>query len=213
MNKLHRTAALTSAAAVAAGLTLAAAPAEAAPPSRAGTTSLAEVLAADGHRFDHHGADFDIVDKAVTTVLGAKPDSAVAVLADGKVRLTAFLPTDRAFRKLVGSLTGTWPKTEKATFDAVAAVADVDTLEAVLLYHVVPGATLTAAKVLTSDGAELTTAQGGTVTVSVKGKKVTLGDLDPDAHDPMANPRQLDINQGNRQVAHGISRVLRPIDL
>ena len=213
MFKFHRTAALTSVAAVAAGLTLAAAPAEAAPPSRAGTTSLAEVLAADGHRFDHHWADFDIVDKAVTTVLGAKPDSAVAVLADGKTRLTAFLPTDRAFRKLVGSLTGTWPRTEKATFNAVASVADVDTLEAVLLYHVVPGATLTSAKVLKADGAELTTAQGGTVTVSVKGTKVTLGDLDPDARDPRANPNQLDINKGNRQIAHGIDRVLRPIDL
>ena len=61
------------------------------------------------------------------------------MLAKGRTRLTAFVPTDRAFRRLVRSLTGNLPRTEKATFRAVATVADVDTLEAILLYHVVPG--------------------------------------------------------------------------
>lgn len=213
MTRKRTTTALATAAAAVMGLSLAAPAADATPAHRAGTTSLAEVLAADGHRFDRHWADFDIVDRAVSTVRKAEPDSPVAVLADGTTRLTAFLPTDRAFRKLAGALTGTWPRTERATFRTLAGAVDVDTLEAVLLYHVVPGATLTARKVLKADGAELTTAQGGTIDVAVRGKHVRLRDQDPDARDPRANPDQLDLNRGNRQVAHGIDRVLRPVDL
>ncbi len=202
---------LVAGAATALGLAAPAAQADAAP--RTGTTSLAEVLAADGHGFDHHWADFDVLDAVVGAVLKTKPDSPVAVLADGDTRLTAFLPTDRAFRKLDGALTGTWPHTEKGVFRSLAGAVDVDTLETVLLYHVVPGATLTSAKVLQSDGATLTTAQGATVTVQVRGRQVRLEDQDPNARDARANPRQLDVNAGNRQIAHGIDRVLRPADL
>jgi uncharacterized surface protein with fasciclin (FAS1) repeats len=214
MTKMRITAALATTAVAALGLGLAAPAAQAAPAAeRPGTTSLAEVLAADGQRFDRKWADFDVVEKVAYTILGAKPDSPVAVLADGSTRITAFVPTDRAFRQLAKALTGKAPKTEKATFRTLAGLVDVDTLEAVLLYHVVPGATLGSGKVLKSDGAELTTAQGGTVTVSVDDKSVSLGDLDPDARDPRANAKQLDLNKGNRQIAHGIDRVLRPVDL
>ena len=185
--------------------------ANAAAPERAKPTSLAQVLAADGHKFDKNWNDFDILDKAVSTVLKAKPDSDVAVLADGSVKLTAFLPTDRAFQKLATTLTGKTPKTEKATFNALAEAAGVDTIETVLLYHVVPGKTLPAAKVLKSDGAKLTTAQGGKVTVHVKKKVVTLGDKDPDVR----NPRVIavNINKGNPQIAHAINGVLLPVNL
>ena len=80
-----------------------------------------------------------------------------------------------------------------------------------LLYHVVVGATITKKQAAKADGAKLTTAQGGTITVKVKGKKVTLKDADPDA----ANPRivAFDINKGNKQIGHGINQVLRPLDL
>ena len=203
---------------LAASAALVAAPsADAAPSSTAargaGTTSLAEVLAADGHRFDRHWGDFDILDAAVTAVLTAKPDSPVKVLADGSQPLTAFLPTDRAFRKLATALTGNRPRTEKGTFTRLAGLVDTDTLEAVLLYHVVPGATLDSGKVLKSDGAVLTTAQGGTLTVRVNGHRVRLVDADPNARNARVKPRLLDINKGNKQIAHGIDRVLRPIDL
>ena len=92
---LRRT--LTAAGAALLALTAAAAPAVAAPaPTTAppsGTASLASVLAADGDTFDRNWYDFDIVDQAVAAVLAAKPDSPVAVLADGTVPLAAFLPT------------------------------------------------------------------------------------------------------------------------
>lgn len=180
-------------------------------PESARPTSLAQVLAADGHRFDKKWGDFDILDKAVMTVLAEKPDSAVGVLAKARTKLTAFLPTDRAFQRLATTLTGKTPKTERATFKALAEAAGVDTVETVLLYHVVPGKTLGSAKVLKADGAKLTTAQGGKVTVQVKKKQVTLVDKDPD----LRNPRVIavDINKGNPQIAHAIDRVLLPVDL
>ena len=176
-----------------------------------GTRSLAAVLAKDGAGFDRNWNDYDIVDNAVTAVLGAKPGSAVGVLADGKVALTAFLPTDRAFRNLAADLTGKRYGSESAVFADVASLG-IDTVEAVLLYHVVPGATVTYRQALRSDGASLTTASGGTVTVDVVNRYfVQLKDADPTDRNPWVVAP--DINRGNVQIAHGISQVLRPLDL
>lgn len=207
---MRRTTAGLAAAALAGTAALAAAPAQAAP-DRERPTSLAQVLAADGHRFDKKWGDFDILDAAVMAVLDAKPKSPVAVLAKGRTKLTAFLPTDQAFRHLATTLTGSKPATEKATFAALADAAGLDTIETVLLYHVVPGKTLSAAKVVKADGAKLKTAQGGKVTVMVKGKRVSLGDADPDLRNPRVT--MTDVNKGNPQIAHVIDRVLLPIDL
>jgi uncharacterized surface protein with fasciclin (FAS1) repeats len=206
----------TTALAAVLSLGLVAAPAQAADQhssAKTGTKSLAQVLAADGTHLDHNWYDFDIVEKAVLTVLDAKPDSPVAVLTQGKKRLTAFIPTDAAFRRLVTDLTGKTPKTERAAFKAVASVADVDTLESILLYHVVPGATITSAQAAKADGVKLKTAQGGVIKVNVKKHGIRLIDRDPDATNPRLVVRALDINKGNRQIAHGISQVLRPANL
>ena len=81
------------------GVAVAAHPAAASTP---GTTSLAQVLASDGDTFDRNPYDFDVLDQAVGAVLAAKPTSPVAVLADGSVPLTAFVPNDRAFQLLHG---------------------------------------------------------------------------------------------------------------
>ena len=179
--------------------------------SSLGTRSLAKVLANDGSGFDHNWHDYDVVDNAVGAVLAAKPGSAVGVLADGKTPVTAFLPDDRAFRILVKDLTGKEPRTEKQTFQAVAALG-IDTVETVLLYHVVPGTRINYRQALKADGVRLTMASGGIVRVDVrKGNRVKL--LDADRND--ANPRivRKNINKGNRQIAHGINRVLRPVNL
>jgi uncharacterized surface protein with fasciclin (FAS1) repeats len=202
-----------TAAATTLGLVAAAAPATAAPAP--GERSLVTVLDADGNRFDRKWGDFDIVHKAATTVLGAKPDSAVAVLADGSTAVTAFLPTDRAFRKLVRQVGGT-PKqlrTERAVFNAVASTFDVNTIEAVLLYHVVPGATVTYRQARHADGAALDTAAGAPIRVKVRGHQVYLRDADMNDANPRVLRRAADINKGNKQIAHGINRVLRPLDL
>ena len=149
-------------------------------------------------------------------MLKAKPGSDVGVLADGTVALTAFIPNDASMRRLNFELTGNWIRSERGVFKSLVAAAGVDTIEQVLLYHVVPGATITAKQALSSDGTVLTTAQGGEVTVDVLFKQlplVQLGDQDTNDTDPFLDPRRLNINAGNKQIAHGILLVLRPVDL
>ncbi len=223
MNFRHRAAAVAAAAALAAsGLALApaaqaSAPAAKAPsikPAALGTNSLAAVLTANGGgTFDKNWHDYDIVTQAVLAVLKAKPSSKVSVLTDGSVALTAFIPNDRAFQRLVKSLTGKTLTSEKAVFAAVAGLG-IPTVEAVLLYHVVPGATITAKMALKSNGAVLKTASGKTIRVAVYGgPEISLWDKDRNARNPRVIISQTDINKGNKQIAHGIDNVLRPIDL
>ncbi|MFD3400123.1 fasciclin domain-containing protein [Kribbella sp. NPDC058693] len=182
-----------------------------------GSRSLATVLAADGDTFDHNWNDYDVLTNAVGAVLAAKPNSPVKVLANGNVPLTAFLPSDRAFRLLAKDLTGKWYKSESALFSGLAGVLGVDTIEAVLLYHVIPGATIDSRTALRSDGATLKTAlPGGSIRVDVISKRfriVRLIDADPNDRNPRLNRCALDINKGNKQIAHGITLVLRPLDI
>ena len=186
-------------------------------PAPLGTRSLAAVLTSDGNQFDSNWYDYDIVTEAVLAVLAAKPHSPVGVLTDGNVPLTAFIPNDRAFQVLARDLTGHWPRTEKATFNALASAVGIDALESVLLYHVVPGATIDSGAALKANGAKLNTAlPGATFTVRVLSrhfKLIVLRDNDPNDINPFVNPRAFDINKGNKQIAHGIIFVLRPVDL
>lgn len=214
--KLRRiTSAVTSLAVAGAALAVAA-PAQArGDDDRAGTRSLAVVLAADGSGFDRNPRDFDIVDNAVAAVLSAKPKSPVAVLARGRTPVTAFVPTDAAFRRLVTDLTGTRYARERRVFNVLARTVGVDTVEAVLMYHVVPGATITYRQAKAARGATLETAlEGATLTVRVReGKRVFLADADPNDANARVMPMFRDLNVGNRQIAHGITQVLRPADL
>ncbi|HEU4999244.1 MAG TPA: fasciclin domain-containing protein [Lapillicoccus sp.] len=214
--RLRRSIAL-SVAAGAAILLAAPTAASAAPAAPTGTRSLAAVLTANGYgQFDGNPFDYDIVTQAVLAVVAAKPASPVALLANGDVALTAFLPSDLAFRDLARQLTGQTYGSEKQVFDALVAAAGVDTIEAVLLYHVVPGATIASSDAVKADGAALTTAQGGTITVDVLVSwlgVVRLVDQDPSDANPYLNPFALNINKGNKQIAHGITAVLRPLDL
>ena len=182
--------------------------------------SLASVLLADGDEFDRNAYDFDIVTQAVLAVLAEKPDSPVAALLDGEQALTAFIPNDRAFWTLVGDLTGQYHGffrvQEEKVFNAVASLG-IDTVETVLLYHVVVGSTIDSnAANGVPFGTKLTTAQGGDITVKPifpPFKWIVLGDNDPNDFDPFIIPSKFDINAGNPQIAHGIALVLRPADL
>ena len=211
---LRRITAILTTASLAAVAALAAAPAQA-HEHRLGTRSLATVLAADGGGFDRTRGDFDILDNAVRAVLAAKPDSPVAVLADGRKRLTAFAPTDGAFRRLVTDLTGKRYPREKRVFTELAGLVGIDTVETVLLYHVVPGSVITNRQARKANGAVLQTAlEDATVKVRVRpGGRVFLVDADRNDANPRLKPSLRDLNKGNRQIAHGISQVLRPADL
>jgi len=135
----------------------------------------------------------------------------VAAASDPGASLTVFLPNDRAFRALVRDLTGQRLDTEQEVFDAVAGLG-VDTVKAVLTYHII-GAKIDPFTLLKSDGAQETTLNGATFTVDILHRFfVRLVDNDPDA----ANPYVVQFSVGGRLAngyVHGISRVLRPIDL
>ena len=79
---------------------------------------------------------------------------------EGPGPFTVFAPTDDAFAKL-----------PEGTVEAL--LGDIPALTSILLYHVVPG-NVTATDVAALDSA--TTAQGGTVAVSVEGDTVRIND-------------------------------------
>jgi hypothetical protein len=216
----RRVGVLATLASVATALTLTAGPAPAgataASSAALGHRSLAAVLTSDGNRFDHNRRDFDITTEAVLAVLKAKPDSPVGVLTKGKTALTAFVPTDAAFHRLADDLFGRSIPNERKLFATLVKKLGVDTIEAVLLYHVVPGKTLTSRKVLAADGARVPTAAGATVRVDVRKRPrlhVVLKDKDRNDRDARVVLGAIDLNRGNKQVAHGVDRVLRPADL
>ena len=185
----------------------------AAPAKALGTTPLATVLAPYAGSYNSNWNDYNVVTHAVFAVLKAKPASKVGVLAKGNVALTAFVPNDRAFQILVKELTGKSIHTEAGVFAAVASLG-IPTVEAVLLYHVVPGATIPSSVAVKADKAVLKTAQGGLIRVAVNaGPKIVLVDRDPYITSPTVILSQVDINKGNKQIAHGIDRVLLPLPL
>jgi uncharacterized surface protein with fasciclin (FAS1) repeats len=197
-------------AAVAVSLTAAlAAPATTQATGGAGGT-LADILLSDSkwddaNGFDHQSWDFDIVTQAVL----AFPDlTAAASAADSN--LTVFLPNDQAFRRLVKSLTGTWMRSEQDVFNAVVGLG-LDTVKTVLTYHILAGAQIDFATALQSDGAVLTMLSGQTLEVDVRRHwKVVLKDNDPDFRDPRVIWPDIRATNG---IAHGIDRVLLPVNL
>src|SRR6478735_4254455 len=127
-----------------------------------GRPTIAQVLLSDSasddaNGFDRRWFDYDIATQVV-------------------------LPNDLAFRTLVHDLTGTWPATEKDTFDAVASLG-LDTVGSILTYHIV-GAKLSPLNLLHSNGQQETTLNGAKFTVAVRAIFIRLQDNDPDAADP-----------------------------
>ncbi len=192
-----------------------AAPAESAAKARLGTRSLAAVLAQDGvGRLDRRWGDYDIAEKAVYAVLGEKPNSPLAAIANGRTPLTLFVPTDAGFRRFVLDVTGKLPRTEAATFRRVTQVADIATIEQVLLYHVTKR--LNSGQVVRASrggGTGFVTAQGRALKIVARHSAIRIADKDPQIQDPRVIVSKTDLNKGNRQLAHGISRVLLPVNL
>ena len=191
------------------GLVFAAAPV-AANADAHGTNSLAAVLDVANPSFDTDNTNFDILTAAVLAVLEAKPTSAVSVLADGSVALTAFIPTDGAFRKLAGQLGVANSRTisEAAVFAAVAGLG-IDAVETVLLHHVVVGPAIDLKTAVGAGGAALTSAAGQTLTVDVGTSLRLLGSAAP-FWNPSVSLARTDINSGNLQLAHVINNVIVP---
>ena len=170
------------------------------------TAILAAAIGLAGS-FGAHAADKDIVDTAVgagqfKTLAAALEAADLVSTLKGAGPFTVFAPTDEAFARLPAG-----------TVEDLLKPENKDELAAILTYHVVPGATIKSKQAAASDGARLTTAQGKKVKVSVRTNNIFLVDKDYDDRNPRLITRLLDVNKGNKQIAHGIHRVLRPIDL
>ncbi len=174
-----------------------------------GINALTNVLGVSDFKFDTNLNDFDVLTYLALDVMGTRPNSAVWALADGNVQLTAFIPTDRAFKKLVKALTGQSLTRERKIYEAVRSLG-FDTVEKVLLYHVVVGAPILSEAAVAANGAELKTAEGSTLRVAFDGTTLKLRDKDTKRVNPSVILAQVDINEGNNQVAHPIDGVLLP---
>ena len=160
-------------------------------------------------KFDSDLSDYDIFKNLLLDVLASKPKSAAWALADGNVALTAFIPTDRAFRKLVKSLTGKYLAKEVNIYNTLLSLGTTK-LEQVLLYHVVIGAPLASGEVLTKNGEFLTTVQGATIRVALVDTVLRIRDKDTKRENPEVILTRVDQNLGNRQMFHPINGVLLP---
>ena len=173
------------------------------------TMPLTEVLNLSRAGFDDDLGDYDIFTYLFMEVWGAKPLSAVGVISDGYVPLTAFIPTDRAFRKLTTAITGKVLKNESVIANTVMSLG-VKAVEQVLLYHVVLGAPIESPAALQANGAVLTSANDQTFKVNVSGTVITLVDKDKTRKNAVVLLGKVDINSGHTQVAHGINQVMLP---
>lgn len=206
----------TIAALAAASMMAAPALAMAAPAPPVIGTPLAAVLEADANKdgtpsFDQNGKDFDILFGAVQAVLTEDSESAVSVLADPEVRLTAFIPTDRAFKRTAEAL-GVTASTEKRLLNKIARTFGIAGVEEILLYHVVPGQKLTSPKVVAAgDGTRLTMANGQTTVLKIRDDgTIRLRDKVTAVPNPKVIAVDINRSKVNNQVAHVINGVLLP---
>lgn len=170
---------------------------------------LTEVLNLKNASFDNNFSDFDVFTSLWMDVWGQLPESAIQVISDGNTALTAFVPTDRAFQRVVKHLTGKKLKSEARIADAVMSLG-AKTVEKVILYHVVVGDPILSPAALEANGAKLNAASGQTIGVRVSGTTITLVDKAKKHTNAKVILSAVDINKGNKQVAHGINQVMLP---
>lgn len=170
---------------------------------------LTEVLNLKNASFDNNFSDFDVFTSLWMDVWGQLPESAIQVISDGNTALTAFVPTDRAFQRVVKHLTGKKLKSEARIANAVMSLG-AKTVEKVILYHVVVGDPILSPDALEANGAKLNAASGQTIGVRVSGTTITLVDKAKKHTNAKVILSAVDINKGNKQVAHGINQVMLP---
>jgi len=175
-----------------------------------GTVSLAAALKLDAPAFDSNWQDHDILVHLLKRVLDAKPDSPLKALADGTIPLTVLAPDDLAFRALAGYRNGRGVilSTEARVYAFIAKL-NINSLERVLNYHVVPFEVLDALALLSSNGLSLPTVEGAPIRVSIA-TSVRLVDVSAQQRSSLVRLSDVDINKGNRQIAHSLSAVLLP---
>lgn len=170
---------------------------------------LTELLNLKTSAFDSNLSDFDIFTALFMDVWGLLPESKIQVISDGNEVLTAFIPNDRAFKRLVTFLTSKTLTSESNIATAVMNLGE-KTVENILLYHIIPGQTLTYTQALSSDGVTLSTISGSSIRINVSGSSLLLIDKKTKHTNPVIVSSKSDLNLGNKQIAHGINQVLLP---
>jgi len=170
---------------------------------------LTEVLDLRYASFDNDFSDFDVFTDLWMRVWGELPESPIQAISQGNTALTAFVPTDRAFQRVVKFLTGKTFKSEARIANAVMSLG-AKTVEKVILYHVVVGDPIISPAALQANGANLNAASGETIGVRVSGTNIRLVDKSKKHTNALVLLRAVDINKGNKQVAHAISQVMLP---
>ena len=170
---------------------------------------LTEVLDLRYASFDNDFSDFDVFTDLWMRVWGELPESPIQAISQGNTALTAFVPTDRAFQRVVKFLTGKTYKSEARIANAVMSLG-AKTVEKVILYHVVVGDPILSPAALQANGANLNAASGETIGVRVSGTNIRLVDKSKKHTNALVLLRAVDINKGNKQVAHAISQLMLP---
>lgn len=183
----------------------------------ASTNTFADILEAQGGGTDRNWYDYDILAAAVGVVAASGVDTElIDALSNPSADLTVFLPNDRAFQALAADLFGwrLWFAGEGKVLDTIGKNIDAGTLATVIRYHAVGGAIDSETALGVPRGTALTTLQGGDIRVFPIKRFGTavLADNDRNDANPFLVRSQLDIAADNG-LGHGISFVLRPIDL
>lgn len=132
------------------------------PPAEMGTPSnnIAEIVVAD--------------DNFETLLAALQAASLDSVLANEAESFTVFAPTDEAFAKIPSDLLS-------------AIIADTDTLSAILLQHVVVGATVNSVSAFTLNGSEVETASGAMIGFDIVDGVLQVGGSNIVMYDIYAN--------------------------
>ena len=179
--------------------------------------TLYDILQAQGGIGDRDWYDFDIVAGVVNAIVSQPGyNGALLAAADPAAQLTVFLPNDRAFQALAADVLGWryWFANEATVAQGLLAKYDLATLELVVGYHVTGGVIDSKTALSVPRNTALDTVAGGQVKVQplrVLGTAI-LVDNDPNDLNPTLVRSKLDIRAANG-IAHGISLVLRPVDL
>ncbi|MEJ6404240.1 fasciclin domain-containing protein [Yoonia sp. 2307UL14-13] len=151
-------------------------------------------------------ADFSILVAALQYIdANLEGSNLVGTLADASQSLTVFAPSNAAFGQLAVDLGFDGdPADAEAVTGFIVANVPVETLNAVVTYHVSPGAQ-TAADIAASG--TVSTLQGAEIGA---GELPTLTDQEPDLIDPSLVATDIPASNG---IVHVIDRVLLPVDL
>ena len=165
-----------------------------------------------------HG-QFNIIGQVVLALAGAGVLTEDDVAALGTAELTAFLPTDYAFRRLAADVSGepAWKVKEADVIGILTGALDLDTIGVVVKYHIYAGGKVGYWKALRLDDNKrngtdvyITMYSGGELGIDRRGWLLQLDDAGT-AGLGTNNPWVVwpNIKAGNAKV-HGISEVLLP---